>query len=80
MYVLGYVTFKELNPRRRVWVSQHRPDAEGSISIIKCPQSLIPAKEGLGHKTQTLCTRTRLMHYQLEFLSKEPRVYTHRLL
>jgi hypothetical protein len=28
--------FKELNPRRRVYVEIHRPDAEGLISILKC--------------------------------------------
>jgi len=34
----------------RVWVSQHEPDSEGSVSILKCLQSLIQAKEGLGYK------------------------------
>ena len=66
---------KNFAPPERVWVSQHRPDAEGSISILTCLQSLILAKEGLGYKTQTLCARTRLMHYQLKFVSKEPQVF-----
>ena len=72
----------------RVWVSPPRPDAEGSISILKClEQSMILAKRSLvlaqrvwvtkprPSATQTLCARTRLMHYQLKFLSKEPQVF-----
>ena len=37
---------ENFSPPERVWIFLHGPDAQGSISILKCPQSLILVKEG----------------------------------
>jgi hypothetical protein len=56
---------KELNPRRRV--SQHRPDAEGLISILKClkANSYVLSLPGriLVELPRTSALKKRLMHF-----------------
>jgi hypothetical protein len=55
----------------RVLVSQHRPDAEGLISIIKC----LKAKSYVLSLPGRVLVRMRLMHFPFEIISWDTKVF-----
>jgi hypothetical protein len=62
----------------RVLVSQHRPDAEGLISISKMPQSkklCFIITLDLGELPRPYARRTRLMHFPFEIIIWDTKVF-----
>jgi hypothetical protein len=70
--------FKELNPRRRVLVPQHRPSASGLISILKClkAKSYDLSLHGrvLVELPRPSALRKRLMHFPFEIIIWDTKV------
>jgi hypothetical protein len=64
----------------RVLVSQHRPDTEGLISILKCLKAKsyvlsFNTWEGLGELPRPSALRTRLMHFPFEIIIWDTKVF-----
>jgi hypothetical protein len=79
---LGYASVFDviLATPERVLVSQHRPDAEGLISILKRHKAKfyilsLLGTEGLGELPRPSALRTRLMHFPFEIIIWDTKVF-----